>query len=477
MGTAVSQVASFRDPAGRLLQREGRMLRLVAEEGLENAHFFLRSPVVRAFREAGRVVGADELLSWETAGMELGDAALVLEHPRIDFPSYPHEWAPEMLVEAGRLTLDLADGLLAEGLGLKDATPYNILFDGARPVFVDALSIERRDPLDPIWLPMAQFQRTFILPLLALSRGVSLPRSLGCRREGMTPQELTLLAGPVCRWWPPFLTLATVPALLASSGRAEAAELYRPRRCASRDQAQYILRRLFGQLRRQLERVAPRAGRVSAWSGYQDEGCHYSAADRTAKDRFVYRALARFVPGARVLDVGANLGRHSRIAAQRGLRVTAIDSDAVVMGRLWREVSQAGEDVLPLVVDLAEPSAGLGWRNAECRPFLERAQGWPDLVLLLAVAHHLLVTARVPLAELVSLVAGLSREAAVAEYVGPQDIQFRRLCRGREHLFAGYGQAAWEQAWSREFLLEERLELPGAGRLLYWFRRRNRIAG
>jgi hypothetical protein len=132
----------------------------------------------------------------------------------------------------------------------------------------------------------------------------------------MTPQELTQLAGPVCRWWPPFLTLATVPALLASSGRAEAAELYRPRRCASRDQAQYILRRLFGQLRRQLERVAPRAGRVSAWSGYQDEGCHYSAADRTAKDRFVYRALARFVPGARVLDVGANLGRHSRIAAQ-----------------------------------------------------------------------------------------------------------------------------------------------------------------
>ena len=77
MGTAVSQVASFRDPAGRLLQREGRMLRLVAEEGLENAHFFLRSPVVRALREAGRVVGADELLSWETAGMELGDAALV----------------------------------------------------------------------------------------------------------------------------------------------------------------------------------------------------------------------------------------------------------------------------------------------------------------------------------------------------------------------------------------------------------------
>ena len=132
---------------------------------------------------------------------------------------------------------------------------------------------------------------------------------------------------------------------------------------------------------------------------------------------------------------------------------------------------------MPLVVDLAEPSAGLGWCNSECRSFLERARSWSDVVLLLAVVHHLVVTARVPLNEVISLAAGLSRDAVVVEYVGPGDTQFRRLCRGREHLFTGYGQAAWEQAWNREFLLEERLELPGAGRLLYWFRRRNRIAG
>ena len=331
MATVVSQIASFRDPAGRLLQREGRIFRLVMEAGLENAQLFLRSPAIRAFREAGRVVGADAVPAWEAAGLEIEDAALVLEHPRIDFPNYPYEWAPEMLVEAGRLTLDLAEALLPEGLGLKDATPFNVLFDGARPVFVDALSIERRDPLDPLWLPMAQFERTFILPLLALRRGVSLARSLGCRREGMTPQEMTRLAGPVCRWAPPFLTLATLPAMLARSGRAEAADLYRPRRSSSQEQAEFILRRRFGQLRKQLERVGPRTGQASAWSSYQAEGCHYSARDRTVKDMFVDRVLARFAPGARLLDVGANLGRYSRKAAQRGLRVTAVDSDSVVM--------------------------------------------------------------------------------------------------------------------------------------------------
>ncbi len=143
------------------------------------------------------------------------------------------------------------------------------------------------------------------------------------------------------------------------------------------------------------------------------------------------------------------------------------------MGRLWREVSQARESVLPLVVDLAEPSPGLGWRNSECRPFLERAQGWSDIVMLLAVVHHLIVTAAVPLEEVVSLAAALSRDAVVVEYVGPQDGQFRRLCRGREQLYAGYGQPAWERAWGRQFSIEERTGLAGSGRVLYWLRRRS----
>ena len=477
MTTTTSPIVSFRDPGGRLLERHGRVLRSVTEAGLDNAQLFLRSPAVDACRQAGRVVGARVVPAREAAELGLNAAALVLEHPRIEFPSYPYEWAPEMLAEAGRLTLDLAEALLPEGLGLKDATPYNVLFDGPRAVFVDALSIERRDPRDPLWLPMAQFERTYILPLLALGRGVSLARSLGSRREGITPQEMIRLAGPVCRWAPPYLTLATLPAMLALSGRAESTNLYRARRSSSKEQAEYILRRRFRQLRRQLERVAPRSGQVSAWSSYQADGCHYSAEDREMKDAFVERALGSLATGARVLDVGANLGRYSRMAAQRGLRLTALDSDPVVMGRLWRDVSEAGESVLPLVVDVAEPSPGLGWRNSECRPFLERAKGWSDMVLMLAVAHHLVVTARVPLPEVVSLAAGLTRGYAVVEYVGPEDSQFRRLCRGREQLYTGYRREAWEQAWGREFSVEQRVSLAGAGRVLYGLRRLGRATG
>src|SRR5690349_129632 len=100
----------------------------------------------------------DRLLNESNPGM-------ILEHERIPFPSYPYEWAAPMLHAAGRLTLDLAASLAKEGMGLKDATPYNILFRGPQPVFVDLLSIERRDPRDAIWLPYAQFVRMFLSPL------------------------------------------------------------------------------------------------------------------------------------------------------------------------------------------------------------------------------------------------------------------------------------------------------------------------
>ena len=96
------------------------------------------------------------------------DQPLLLKHPRVFFPSYPWEWTPGQWVAAGELTLELCSQLLHEGWILKDATPLNILFEGSRPVFVDLLSIERRDPGSPLWLAYGQFARTFLLPLAAL---------------------------------------------------------------------------------------------------------------------------------------------------------------------------------------------------------------------------------------------------------------------------------------------------------------------
>ena len=152
-----SSGASFRDPGGRLYLRDGRVLREVNRSGLECLDAALGSRAVQELIERGNFV--------RTTILSRDDDRALAEHEAILFPSYPTEWPSEMLHAAGMLTLDLAEKLAGEGLGLKDATPFNILFRGRDPVFVDVLSVERRDPLDPLWLARAQFIRTFLLPL------------------------------------------------------------------------------------------------------------------------------------------------------------------------------------------------------------------------------------------------------------------------------------------------------------------------
>ena len=167
---------SFRDPAGCCFLFQGRVLRFVAAEALAEFENFLTTRFAREFIAAGKLIAARKLEEKEMAALRetaelkplfaVQNIGSVFEHERISFPSYPHEWPPEMLQAAGRLTLELAQAALAEGFGLKDATPSNILFRGSEPVFTDALSFERRNPADPLWLAEAQFNRTFLLPPL-----------------------------------------------------------------------------------------------------------------------------------------------------------------------------------------------------------------------------------------------------------------------------------------------------------------------
>ena len=183
------------------------------------------------------------------------------------------------------------------------------------------------------------------------------------------------------------------------------------------------------------------------------------------------RVLAEHRPAA-VLDLGCNTGRYSRLAAREGARVVAIDSDPVVVGELWRRAKEERLDVLPLVLDIARPSPAMGWRYGEQTSFLARARRSFDLVLMLALVHHLAVAERIPLAEVAGLAAELTRDILIVEHVEPSDPQFHRLARGRDALFAGLDRAALEAAFAPYFETVQVEPLPDARRSLHVFRLR-----
>jgi len=210
---------------------------------------------------------------------------------------------------------------------------------------------------------------------------------------------------------------------------------------------------------------------TSRWSSYLTNQTHYSAKQFDVKECFVASVLREFAP-RRVLDVGANTGHFSELAALAGARVVAIDSDPAAAGRLWMRASEKKLDILPLVVDLCRPTPALGWRNRESPSFLDRAHSGFDMVMMLAVIHHMLITERVPLEEILDLARELTTDLLLIEFVEPQDPMFRRLVRGRDELYAHLTASSFEAACDGRFEILRKQPIAESSRTLYLLRRR-----
>jgi 2-polyprenyl-3-methyl-5-hydroxy-6-metoxy-1,4-benzoquinol methylase len=473
---------SFRDPGGVLVRAGERLFRIVNDRAAADLQVFLSSKVAGEFDKRGALVKTTSLDADETVALlgadeelrrvyESYDGRMVLEHERIPFPSFPYEWPAEMLHAAASLTVELALAGLPEGIGIKDATPLNVLFRGPAPVFVDVLSFEQRERRDPTWLAYAQYQRTFALPLLAWKHmGLSPDQIFPNRRDGLEPEEVYKWLGFGRRLRPGCLQMVSMPTWLGKRQAAQDTTLYKRKLSDNPEKAQFIVKMLLNGLRRSLAKLRPKSGAHSAWSEYATANS-YSTEEADTKRAFVSAAVAEHSP-ARVLDVGCNTGRFSMIAARAGASVVAIDYDPVVVGALWAAAHAERLDILPLVVNFARPTPATGWRNEEFPSFLERARGRFDAVLMLAVLHHLLVTERLPLDSVLRTAAELTTNILVIEFVGTDDPMFRTIARGRDALHADLTPASFEAAAEPYFELLLQQAVKVSSRILYLFRKK-----
>jgi SAM-dependent methyltransferase len=453
------QIATFRDPAGSLRISGDQVLRTVNPRYAAESIRFLQSDLARRWTDEGHLI-ATQILSAEP------EQPLLLEHPRIFFPSYPWEWTPGQWVAAGELTLALCTQLLHEGWILKDATPLNILFDGARPVFVDVLSIERRDPGSPLWIAYGHFARTFLLPLAAHKYlGWPLAATLN-RRDGYEPVDLYPYLSNLDRWSAPLRSLITLPYLLEKKKGGGGP----PRKLQQRPEiATDVLARNFRGFAKTLRTLEPK-GRDSKWSDYPTAADHYSEQERQQKQAFVDHALQSLRP-ASVLDIGGNTGQYSRIAAGAGARVVAWDTDVASSDRNWAEAKAAGLPILPLVADVARPTPAVGWCNTESLTLLERARGRFDCVMMLGILHHMLLADQIPMADIAALLASLTRRSSIVEWVPNTDVRYIDLCRGRDDLYQHLNEELFVTEFSRYFTIVQREALTN-GRVLFLFEKK-----
>ncbi|HEY1395731.1 hypothetical protein [Roseateles sp.] len=438
----------MRDPEASLQFEPDRVVRHL-NTALPSGHF-LHSDLARQWVERGDLVS-----------FQIHSPTLVSSR-RLPFVTHPYEWTDSQLFAAAQLTLRLQQEAVDAGFDLKDASAWNVIFDGTRPIFCDLMSFQ---PLcHRKWWAAGQFNRHFLYPLLlSMRRGFVAHQAFLIWRDGMPDDAARQMLG-----WRRFLGRHW---LLMVQGSPEPVVTSQQQAPGDRVEGLAGFRSgLHSGLKWMLDGVRPdRVGKSTVWRDYISERSHYDGDELEQKRQTVSRWLNGAQPQW-VLDLGCNSGEFSRLAVEAGASVIAADGDHGALQRLWREPT-AG--LHPLLCRLDDLAGGRGWEGREHPGLLDRLSGKSDVVMMLALIHHLMVSASIPLTEIARFVARCSRRWAIVEMIEQSDVQLRTLCAQRQRTpdeFVMDRQiAAFEGSG---FEVVEQVPLAGGHRRLMLLRRR-----
>jgi hypothetical protein len=451
--------ASFRDPAGFIFTHRGVLYRQVNPVGRADYDELMTSGLYEHLVKTGDLVGHEQV---DPSISPDARASLVIRPARVGFISYPYEWCFSQLKDAALLTLRLQKAAVQHGMSLKDATAYNVAFDGGRPVWIDTLSFERLTPGKP-WIAYRQFCQFFLAPLAASSYvDIRMLQLLRSHLDGI-PLDLASRVLPArTRLRPGILTHIHLQAAAERrmAGRVAAADERRAAPMSATASAG-----LLDSLERTVKGLTWRSGKTT-WGDYY-EATNYTDAAFTHKREIVSNAINRLAP-ATVWDLGANDGTFSRLAADRGIPTVAFDVDPVAVEKNYHHVVERGErHLLPLLLDLTNPTPRSGWAHEERESFADR--GPVDLVLALALVHHLAIAHNVPLPRIAEFFARIAR-TLVIEFVPKEDSQLQRMLATREDIFHDYSQEGFEAAFSTRFAIEQAVPVRDTLRTMYVMR-------
>lgn len=469
MSQVIPEPGSFRDPRGRLYYVEDRVYRTVTARGVEDFNFVCKSGLIDRLLEAGKVIGATSVPK-DVLGEYGKGAAVVVEHPRIPFVSYPYEWPFPALKAAALLHLEIQIDALEAGISMSDATAYNIQFIGPRPVFIDLLSFRKyRD--GEIWAGHRQFCEQFLNPLLLRAKtGLSYNAWYRGAPDGIKAQDIRKLLP-----WRSKLSLNALAHVVAQAAFQQSALARNggKRSLATAKLPLQSYKRMLSKLRRWIETLEPANTGKTVWQDYADSNS-YNDDEVSGKRAFIGKFAAAAMPTV-LWDMGCNTGDYADVALKQGAGYcVGFDADHGALERAFFRAGRDGLDLLPLFLEGANPSPSQGWREHERGGLTVRAKA--DGIIALAFVHHIAIGRNVPLDDVVSWLVGLAPQGAI-EFVPKQDPMVQELLALREDIFPDYLEDVFLASVRKRAEIVEEKVVTDSGRKLIWFNRRGRADG
>jgi len=457
--TKTSQIipSSFRDPSGLLFYSDGSIFRQVNITYKENYDCLMNSGLYQDLVSAELLIPHEEV---DIEGVQADLAYKLIKPELISFISYPYEWSFSQLKDAALTTLRIQRKALDFGMSLKDCSAYNIQFRKGKLVFIDTLSFAKYHEGQP-WVAYRQFCQHFLAPLALMSyRDIRLNQLLRVHIDGV-PLDLASSLLPFRTRF--IFSLLSHIHLHAKSQKHHADKTVD---VSGKRTSRLSFLGLIDNLESAVKKLRWQP-RGTEWAEYYED-TNYSSDALKHKGQIAAEFLDKVNPRT-VWDIGANVGMCSRIASNKGINTISFYIDPAAVEINYLECINNGEThILPLVLDLTNPSPSIGWQNQERMSILER--GPADLVLALALVHHLAISNNVPFVKIAEFLYN-NCSSVIIEFVPKTDSRVRRLLSTREDMFTNYTQLVFEQEFGSYFRIQGSIRIRDSERIIYLMQR------
>lgn len=453
MGDHIRHPASYKDPSGFIFQASEKFYRQVNKIYAGHYDLLTRSGLSSMLREKRLLIAHEEVTE---NILQSDDWYLTLLPEQVPFTSYPYEWCFEQLKDAALLTLEIVKFSVDKEMILKDATPYNVQFLHGKPIFIDTLSFEKYDPSLP-WIAYRQFCESFLFPLLlSHHHKTSIQPFLNSYPNGI-PANITAKLLP----WKSRLHPGVSLHVFLQNKLSKKTKKSGTATSFSKNKLLNLISHLDSIIR------DLNNSDKTEWSNYYT-GSILSGEYLRKKEDLISNLLQK-LDGTKLLDLGANEGFFSRLAASKKFDVIAIDKDDQCINALYKKVKEENiTNILPLCMDLMNPSPASGFANKERASFGERIH--TDAVMALALVHHLAIGNNLPLSKIAEYLYGFSHQLII-EFVPTEDEKVQLLLQNKEDIYPQYTQEHFENVFRQRFTITEKVRVPDSDRIIYLMKR------